>query len=138
MTHITTDPVTDDASTNPLLTRSDLPFELPPFERIRAEHFVPAFEHLEQQVRRTLADITQPQTPATFVDVVEPLERDHAATERVLAPLYTLTGSDTTPPLQALEDELAPRVAALADLVDVDAPAGELGVDVLADRCCDW
>ena len=121
MNQITTGPVTDDASTNPLLTRSDLPFELPPFERIRADHFVPAFEHLEQQVRRTLADITQPQTPATFVDVVEPLERDHAATERVLAPLHTLTGSDTTPPLQALEDELAPRVAALADLVDVDA-----------------
>jgi len=74
---------------------------------------------VEAQVGATLGAVASAGEP-TFANTVEPLERDHLLVSRVLTPLYTLAGSDTTPELQALGEALAPRVAALSDCVGLD------------------
>lgn len=50
---------------NPLLQAWDEPFGLPPFERVRAEHFAPAFEQAMAAHRAEI--VVQPQTPIGFV-----------------------------------------------------------------------
>lgn len=117
MSHVTTAAMPEN---NPLLSSSELPYGLTDFAAIQTSHYLPAFDVVEVQVAQTLAAVTQDDVPATFENTVEPLERDHIALERVLTPLFTLTGADTTPQLQELEEQLAPRLSQLGDSIELN------------------
>jgi peptidyl-dipeptidase Dcp len=97
--------------TNPLLTESTLPYQLPPFGLIEDSHYLPAFElGCEQQLAEVDA-ITQTEG-VTFENTVVALERTGALLTRVLQVFFNKTSSDTNPTLQALEGEIAPALAA--------------------------
>jgi peptidyl-dipeptidase Dcp len=87
------------------------PHGLPPFEDIRPDHFMPAFEAAlavhDAEVKAIAADAA----PATFANTVEALERAGLALERVASVFYNLTGSDTNPELQAIERAIGPKLA---------------------------
>lgn len=105
---------TDD---NPLLQRSDLPYELPPFDRIRDEHFAPAFEQgLAEHANEVEAIAANPEPP-TFDNTLVALERAGQLLSRVSLVFHNLTSSHTNPVLQQLEEELAPRLAAHRDSI---------------------
>ena len=60
---------------NPLLAPSTLPFQYPPFDKIRDEHFLPA---MEQGMRENLAEveaIANNPKPPTFDNTIVALER---------------------------------------------------------------
>ena len=99
-------------SANPLLTASDVPFGLPPFDRVRAEHFVPAFDvALREQVREIEA-IAGNSAPPTFENTIAALDRSGRALARNAMLFFNLAASETSPALQAVEREIAPRIAA--------------------------
>jgi peptidyl-dipeptidase Dcp len=97
---------------NPLLQPWDTPYGLPPFERIRAEHFVPAFDAALQAHRAEIDAIAQQPQPADFDNTVAALDRSGRLLNRIELLFHNLTASDTSPALQAAERELAPRLAA--------------------------
>ena len=97
---------------NPLLQSWATPFELPPFSEIAAEHFAPAFAqalagHLAE-VERIAAD----PAPPTFENTVAALERSGRPLWRIAATFFNLASADTNEALQAVEREIAPRLAA--------------------------
>ena len=111
--------ITDQA--NPLLQRWDEPFALPPFERIRAEHFAPAFEaamaaHLGEIER--IADL--PEAPS-FENTIAALDRSGRMLKRTEQLFSNLTASETSPALQAVEREVVPRLAAHQNAILLDA-----------------
>ena len=64
------------ASANPLLAPSTLPYQLPPFEQIKDEHFAPAFEQSMAEELKEVEAITAPDAPApTFENTLVALER---------------------------------------------------------------
>ncbi|WP_430910610.1 M3 family metallopeptidase [Methylobacterium sp. sgz302541] len=97
---------------NPFAERDwTTPHGLPPFERIRPEHYEPAFaaalaEHLSEIAR--IADSAE---PARFADTVGAMERAGLALDRVASVFFNLTGSDTNPALQEVERAISPRLA---------------------------
>ncbi|MBE7219468.1 MAG: hypothetical protein INR64_13420, partial [Caulobacteraceae bacterium] len=104
------EPHVSDAS-NPFFESWQTPFGLPPFDRIQPEHFVPAFErgmaeHLAD-IDRIVADDRAPD----FDTVIAPLERMGGLLRRVNGTFWNLTGSNTDDALQAIEREIAPRLA---------------------------
>jgi len=87
------------------------PYGLPPFERIGAEHYAPAFDRSLKEHEAEIAAIASSPEPPRFTNTVEALERAGLALDRVASVFFNLTGSTTTPELQAIEREIAPRLA---------------------------
>ena len=102
---------------NPLLETWKTPFGLPPFDRIKAEHFVPAYG---EAMKKALAEIdaiaSNPAAP-TFSNVVEALEKHGELLKRVNGVFQNLTSSHTSDALQAAEREMSPKLAAHSSAV---------------------
>jgi peptidyl-dipeptidase Dcp len=105
---------------NPFAEPSGLPYGLPPFDRIREEHFAPAFEAgMAEQRREVEAIVSAPGEP-TFENTVEALERSGELLGRVNQVFWNLSGSSATDGLTAIELDVAPRLAAHADAIRLD------------------
>jgi peptidyl-dipeptidase Dcp len=96
---------------NPFFETWTTPFGMPPFDRIRPQHFPTAFERgMEQQIAE-IAVITGAPTPPTFADTIEALERSGRLLERVSRVFFNLDSSDTNDALEAIARDYAPRLA---------------------------
>lgn len=87
------------------------PFGLPPFESIRPEHYVPAFANALKAHEAEIARIAGNSEPPRFDNTVAALERSGRALDRVASVFFNLTGSTTSPELQAIERAVAPQLA---------------------------
>lgn len=108
-------------ATNPLLSPSSLPFGLPDYRAIRAEHYLPAFEAAFAAQRQEIAAITRARSMPTFENTIEALERSGELLERVAHTFYTVSSADATPEIQAVDEKLAPLMAAHRDAITLDS-----------------
>ncbi|RPJ73754.1 MAG: dipeptidyl carboxypeptidase II, partial [Acidobacteria bacterium] len=100
---------------NPLLTPSPLPFGAPPFDKIQDADFRPAFDAaIKQQLDEVAAIANNPEPPA-FDNTLVALERSGQLLTRVNLTFNGLASANTNPTLQALQEEVAPQLAALDD-----------------------
>jgi len=96
---------------NPLLAGWTTPFGVPPFDLIRPDHFPPAFAAaMEENLTEIAAIATDPAAPS-FANSVEALERSGRALSRVSAVFYNLVSSLGGEALEALDRDLAPKLA---------------------------
>src|SRR5438270_6826978 len=87
---------------NPLLTESALPYHLPPFDKIKDEHFVPAIEAgMQQQLKEVDAVAASPDKP-TFDNTVVALERTGRLLDRAERNFSNLNAADTNPTRQKI------------------------------------
>lgn len=100
---------------NPLFSPSSLPFELPDFAAIRTEHYLPAFERGMRLQREEIDAICANPEPATWENTVEAWERSGRDLERVAAVFFNLHGTDSSPEMDEIAAEVAPKLAAHAD-----------------------
>ncbi len=96
------------------------PYGIPPFERIRSEHYVPAFEAALAAHAGEIEAITGETAPATFANTVVAMERAGQALDRVAGVFYNMTGSHTNPELQAIEREIGPKLARHGSAIYLD------------------
>ncbi len=106
---------------NTLLVPWTGPFGLPPFADIRDEDFGPAFDAALAEARRNIAAISGTSAPATFANTIEAMELAEEALDRVSGVFYNLAGADSTPAREALQRDVAPRMAAFASEVTMNA-----------------
>jgi len=99
-------------SMNPLLETWKTPFGLPPFDKIRAEHFAPAFAETMKEALAEIDAIANDKAPPTFANVLEALEKHGEALRRVNGVFQNLTSSNTSDALQAVERDMSPKLAA--------------------------
>ena len=105
---------------NPFSAPSPLPYRLPPFDRIREEHYRPAFEVGMAQQRREVEEIATQQTEADVENTLEALERSGALLSRVSQVFFNLVSSDGSDAMRALEEQLAPVLSAHHDAIYLD------------------
>jgi len=104
------------ASTNPLLEPWSGPYGgVPPFDRVRVEDFEPALEAGMLLQRREIAAIAADPAPASFENTLLALERSGAVLRRVRSIYDVWSTSLQTPEFHALEQRMAPRLAAFDD-----------------------
>src|SRR5216683_5007027 len=101
-------PMTD----NPFFEAWDTAFELPPFDRIRPEHFPPAFERGMVEQEAEIAVIAGSDAPPDFANTIEALERSGRLLRRVSRVFNNLDSSATNEALQAIDRDYAPKLAA--------------------------
>ena len=107
--------------TNPLLAPSPHPFELPPFDRLKSEHFRPAFETALAQHRAEIEQIANHPAAPDFDNVIAALERSGRLLTEVGSVFWNLTATDTDPELQEIEREMAGVLSRHASDISMNA-----------------
>src|SRR5207253_7349138 len=96
---------------NPLLETWTTPFEAPPFDRIRPEHFKPAYELALERHRAEIGKIAGAADDPTFENTIVALEDSGRLLSRIELVFSQLSGAHTNDTLQEIEREMAPVLA---------------------------
>jgi len=106
--------------TNPLLETWTAPFGAPPFDRIRPEHFAPAFARAMEEHLAEIAAIAADPAQPDFANTIEATERAGRALARVGAVFGNLVLSLGGAELEAVDRDMSPRLAAHGMRVALD------------------
>ncbi len=102
-------------STNPLLSEYNTPFGISPFDKIKPEHYLPAFQAaIKEQKENIEKIITSAEEPA-FKNTVEALEYSSPLLTKVSNVFYNLLGANTNDSLKNIAKEVAPMLSSLND-----------------------
>jgi peptidyl-dipeptidase Dcp len=96
---------------NPLLTDWTTPDAVPPFDRVKPEHFRPAYARALADHEAEIAAIAANAEPPSFVNTVAALELSGRALDRVGSVFHLLAGAHTNEALLEIEREIAPQFA---------------------------
>lgn len=96
---------------NPLVGTWNTPDGVPPYDRIKPEHYVPAFDEGMRIARQELNAIGMQRSMPTFENTIEAMERSGELLNRTAATFYNLTGSYGTPEIQKVDEEISPKLA---------------------------
>lgn len=100
---------------NPFLTEFETPYGTPDFNRIKVEHYEPAFlKGIEQQNQEIKAIVENPEEP-TFENTIVALDNSEEILARVSGVFFALTEADTNDELMALEGKIAPMLSEHSD-----------------------
>jgi peptidyl-dipeptidase Dcp len=99
------------AAVNPLLGDWTTPFAVPPFDEIEPSHFGSAFEKALRRHRAEIQRIAENKAKPSFTDTIAALENSGRLLDGVQRVFWCLTGAHTNDALQALEREMAPKLA---------------------------
>ncbi|WP_454048886.1 M3 family metallopeptidase [Cellulomonas sp. Marseille-Q8402] len=105
---------------NPFAAPSALPYGLPDFTRIREEHFRPALLAGMAEQRAEVEAIAASAEAPTVENTLDALERSGRLLHRTALVFFNQSSSDSTPGLEALEEEVAPLLAAHSDAIYLD------------------
>jgi peptidyl-dipeptidase Dcp len=106
---------------NPFYAQSTLPFQAPPFDKIKDSDFQPAIEAgMAQQLNEVQAIANDPDPPS-FENTIVALEKTGQLFTRAMAVFNGITGANTNPTLQKIQEVEAPKLAAHHDAIYLDA-----------------
>ena len=105
------------SASNPFYAPSTLPFSVPAFDKIKDSDFKPAMEAGMQQQLAEVQKIADNTAAPDFDNTVLALEKSGQLLSRANHVFNLLTGANTNPVLQALQEELAPKLAATNDAI---------------------
>ncbi|MGZ5192523.1 MAG: M3 family metallopeptidase [Kaistella sp.] len=104
-------------SSNPFMKKSALQYLAPEFDKIKDEHFKPAFDYGMKVQLAEIENIANNTDDPTFGNTILALENSGEILKRAQIVFYNLTGSNTNPALQKLEEEYAPVFSGLSDKI---------------------
>jgi peptidyl-dipeptidase Dcp len=100
---------------NPLLGEFTAPFGAPPFDKIRVEHYLPAYEEGMRQQNEAIAAIVGNSEAPTFANTIEALEASGDLLARVDNIFQSMNSANTSDELQEVAKKIAPMQSAHYD-----------------------
>jgi peptidyl-dipeptidase Dcp len=110
----------DFGPSNPFYAPSSLPFQAPPFDKIKDEDFQPAIEAGIAQAQAEIEAIANNSAPPTLDNTIVAMEKGGRLLDRVMAAFYGVTGANTDPVLQQVKTIEAPKLAAHEDFIHLN------------------
>ncbi|MBL8514809.1 MAG: M3 family metallopeptidase, partial [Betaproteobacteria bacterium] len=114
-------PLPPEVLANPLLESWNTPHGLPPFARVDAAHFAPAFEVAMAEHRAEIDAIASADNAATFANTLVAFDQSGKLLSRVSLLFDNLCSSETSPALQEVERNMAQPLAAHFNAIYLDA-----------------
>ena len=102
---------------NPFFAPSSLPYRLPPFDEIREEHYLPAFERGMAEHLAEVEAIAGSDEPPTFDNTVAALERSGRILDRTAAVFFSVAASNTSDAIMEIEKRVSPELTRHADAI---------------------
>src|ERR1700751_4661168 len=106
---------------NPFYAPSTLPFQAPPFDKIKDDDYQPAIEAgMAEELTEIQAIADNPSAP-TYENTLVAMEKTGQLLQRALAAFGAMTAANTTPALQKVQADEAPKLAAHQDAISLNA-----------------
>ena len=105
---------------NPFFQEWNTPFDVPPFNLIKDEHYMPAFEKGMKENMDEIDIIVNNKEKPTFENTIEALERSGKLLTKVQRVFSNLASSNTNSKLQELQRELSPLLSAHYDKISLN------------------
>jgi peptidyl-dipeptidase Dcp len=106
---------------NPFFSTYTTPFQVPPFDKVKAEHFMPAFEEGMKQQENVIAEICSATSSPTFENTVEALETSGDLLTKVCAVFFNLVSANTSPEIEQISQIIAPKLSGHGDDIYLNA-----------------
>ncbi len=103
------------ANENPFMAPYTAKYEIPPFEKIKLSHYMPALEAGIAQQNKEIADIVNNPAAPNFENTVLALDNSGDILAKVGGVFFALSESDATPEMQELAEKLSPMFTAQSD-----------------------
>ncbi len=111
----------DAAASNPFYAKSTLPYQYPPFDKVKDEHYRPAYDRGMADEMAEIEAIANNPAPATFDNTIVALERSGELLNRVDTVFGALTSAHTTDEMKKIDVEYSPKLQAHADAIALNA-----------------
>ena len=105
---------------NPLLAEWDTPFDVPPFEEVELEHFIPAFEEAMKQTKAEMEVILSNPEEPTYENTVEASYYAGELLGRVSVVFGQFNSVNISDEVQTLAQEIYPKLSAFGDEIRLD------------------
>ena len=100
---------------NPFFSEYNTPFNVPPFEKIKAKHYMPAFEKGMNEGRKDIENLVKNQVEADFDNTIGALDKAGELLTRVSLVFFAQASANTSDSLQNIEMEISPKLAGYND-----------------------
>jgi peptidyl-dipeptidase Dcp len=114
-------PVAVTDSSNPFFVPYNTPFDVPPFEKIMAKHYMPAFSKGMDQGRVEIDSIVKSNSNPTFANTIETFDKAGKLLADVSATFFSQSAANTNDSLQKIEVEVSPLISAYRDEILLNA-----------------
>ena len=115
-----TKPAEKPASENPFFAEYKTPFQVPPFDIIKPEHFIPAYEAGMSEHKVEIEALINNPDPPDFENTIAALDRSGRLLNNVSRVFGGLSGANTNDELKAIQKEMSPRLAAHRDEINLN------------------
>ncbi len=102
-------------STNPFMEEWNTPYNVPPFDKIKTEHYVPAFEEGMKQQAKNVETIANNTEEPTFDNTILALENSGELLEKVSGVFFNLTECCNSPEMEEIANEMMPKLSQHSD-----------------------
>ena len=102
---------------NPFFTDYKTPFQIPPFEEIKMEHYHPAFEQGMKEHIDEINAIADNKAAPTFENTIVAMERTGKTLDKVADVFFNLLGSNTNDEMDSLAQLISPQLSAHSDKI---------------------
>lgn len=106
---------------NPFFSAYTTPFEVPPFDKIMAKHYMPAFVKGMADGRQEIKNISEDKNKPTFQNTIEALDKSGDLLTKVSSVFFSLANANTNDSIQKLEVEISPLLSAYHDEILLNA-----------------
>jgi peptidyl-dipeptidase Dcp len=117
-----TSPVTSIDKSNPFFAPYNTPFDVPPFEKIMAKHYMPAFNKGMADGRLEIKAIAESKSKPTFENTIEEFDKAGDLLTNVSSVFSSQAAANTNDSLQKIEVEVSPLLSAYRDEILLNAP----------------
>ena len=104
-----------DNSENPFMQDYTTEYEIPPFDQIKYEHYIPAIKAGIEERNQEIAAITNNRAMPDFDNTILALDNSGKLLTKVSYVFYALSESDNTPEMEKISEEAMPLLTAAAD-----------------------
>ncbi len=104
-------------ASNPFSKASTLPYGVPDYTKIKDADYQPALEEGIRQQLEEIKGIAENPAPATFANTLVALEKSGQLLARANNAFTLVSGANTNPTLQELQEFIAPKLTALNDAI---------------------
>ena len=107
-------------SMNPFFTDYDAPYQIPPFDEVKEDHYMPAFEKgMKEQLEEIDQIANNPEQP-TFENTLVELERTGKTLSKVADVFFNLLSSNTNELMDKIAAEVSPKLSAHSDAISLN------------------
>jgi peptidyl-dipeptidase Dcp len=100
---------------NPFFTEYNTPFNVPPFGKIMAKHYMPAFEKGMADGKKEIENLIKNRKEPTFENTIEALDKSGELLTNVVNVFFAQTSANTNDSLQKIEVQISPELSEFYD-----------------------